>query len=141
MISRRGFLKTSMALIGGAVIATYVEPLITLVNTPRDWIEDRNDFYIVRIPDGKTFAKETLTKPTLFVFGLGSVVDRVQVSGFVNLCGGAGTRVTNSFFDCSKCFIEGRKSVVHVASMQGLLIADCQINAGGLWLPPQKDTL
>lgn len=113
MIERRGFLKVLGAIAASTGIIHYAEAKV-LMPEQGSWIEDKGDYYIVRIPDGKTFAHETLDKPTIFGFGQDSRVEYVTVNGFVNMYMPRGGYVYGSKFDASKCAMHGRREVILV---------------------------
>jgi hypothetical protein len=71
--TRRTFLRLTGAAAGALVIAKYAEPLAVLADHG-PWVEDKGDFYIVRVPDFKTFANEHLEKPTIFLLGESATV-------------------------------------------------------------------
>jgi hypothetical protein len=62
---RRTFLKASagVALAAAAMskgLTLLDEPELLIADSHKDWIEDRGEFYIVRVPDYKTFARQAL---------------------------------------------------------------------------------
>ena len=111
-VERRGFLKLAAAFIGGMAVTKYVEPIIQVANTHKDWIEDKGDFCIVRVPDFKTFSSEVIEKPVIFILGANSVVRYVDVLGYVNLYGPNGGMVDNCRFDASRMVTEHGRHVV-----------------------------
>lgn len=68
-LTRRGFLKIGVALVGSVMLAKYIEPVLVLPKARHDWVQQLSDFYIVRVPEGKTFAHEALDMPVLFIMG------------------------------------------------------------------------
>ena len=105
MNTRRGFIKIGMAVVGAFTLAKYAEPLIE-VSDLHQWIEDKGDFYIIRVPDFKTFAKETLNKPTIFLLGEQATVRDVEIFGYANVYAPKGGTITQSRIDGSKMITE-----------------------------------
>lgn len=99
---RRTFLKTATALVGGVLAAKYLEPLTNISQIHNDWIEDKGDYYIVRIPDNSIFSNEILDKPTIFVTGAYVALKRLEITGFVNIIAKGPISVMDSMFDASK---------------------------------------
>lgn len=115
MIERRGFLKVATMMVGSVLVAKYIEPVIELIKPEKHtWIEDKGDFYIVRVPEYKTFAKEVLDKPTIFLMDHHSTVTQVDVKGYSNIKMSGCCTVTESRFDISKMITEQERSVVLV---------------------------
>lgn len=112
--TRRGFLKIGTTILGGLTVAKYTEPLIDLAPSVHDWIEDRGDFVIVRVPKFKTFANEVINKPAIFLLGQGSTVTGVDVKGFANVRLGQRSRLLDSRFD-ARMLTETERPVVYVA--------------------------
>jgi len=111
-IARRGFLQIATMLIGGVAIGKFIEPEIAIAKTHKDWIEDRGGFYIVRVPDFKTFSRERLDKPTIFLLGDESEVSYVDVTGYANFDIPKTGIIHSCSFDGSKMHVDGRDSVV-----------------------------
>jgi len=111
-IERRGFLKVGTALVGGVVLAKYVEPILAALPERHEWIEDRGDFLIVRVPDYKTFAKERLEKPTIFLMGERATVRDVRVIGFSNVYAPHGGIVSGCRFDGSSMATDTDRAVM-----------------------------
>ena len=118
MNTRRGFIKIGMAVVGAFTLAKYAEPLIE-VSDLHQWIEDKGDFYIIRIPDFKTFAKETLNKPTIFILGEQSTVRDVEIFGYANVYAPKGGLITDMLFDGRKMVTEKARPLV-VLNARGL---------------------
>jgi hypothetical protein len=127
--TRRGFLKIGAAIVGGIAISRYAEPVIKIEQS-HDWIEDRGDFVIVRVPDFKSFAKETIDKPAIFILGEKSVIDTVAVAGFANIYAPKGGLVIGSQFDASKMATELERSVLNIKGGCAVQIRDCNIFGG-----------
>jgi len=113
MIERRGFLKIATTLMGGAMLATYTEPLIKLA-TPEShkWIEDKGDFYIVRVPMYKSFTKEHLDRPTIFLMDNYSIVSDVTVIGYSNFKTQGSRIISNCCFDITNTKTVNERSAV-----------------------------
>jgi hypothetical protein len=115
MIERRGFLKVATMMVGSVLVAKYIEPAIELIKPEKHtWIEDKGDFYIVRVPEYKTFAKEILDKPTIFLMDHHSTVTQVDVKGYSNIKMSGYCTVTESRFDVSEMITEQERSVLLV---------------------------
>lgn len=123
--TRRGFLKLVTTIIGGIAITKYSEPIVQ-VKSSHEWIEDKGDFAIVRVPDFKTFANETIAKPTIFILGQQSIVKQVDVTGFANVYAKQGGMVFGSRFDASKMEIQDRDAILHLVA-ENTQIIDCQL--------------
>lgn len=84
-----------------------------------DWVEDRGGHYIIRVPDLKTFNKQVLDKPCIFLLGENSTVKDCEVRGFTNIFMRRGSLFTNTFIDATNYSCEGRDSVVEFAGNGG----------------------
>lgn len=93
-LSRRGFIAAASALAATVSAAMSLPPGIKLlnetdneepVNLSKDWITDKGDYYIVHVPEGKTFSGEMLDKSTVFYTEQFSRVNNVSVMGFANV--------------------------------------------------------
>ena len=84
-LDRRGFLKAGTALIGGVVLARYVEPLNLPNQEHKDWVTDKGDYYVIRVPDNKGMRKELFDKPVIMTLGENSYADGITVIGFMNV--------------------------------------------------------
>jgi hypothetical protein len=98
MTARRTFLKLATATVGGAIITTYSEPY-AFIKDKSGWITDKGDYYIVRVPDYKSFAGETMDKNTIFILGNSALVTRVSVLGFVNITAPNGATLNEMLLD------------------------------------------
>ena len=127
---RRGFLKLISAAAGALALARYAEPFVAVADTHRDWIEDNGDYLVVRVPDFKTFANETLKKPVIFLLGQQAIVRHVDVAGFVNLFSPKGGIIYGSCFDCSQMVTENKRPVAVVMG-DGLIIDSCHLICSG----------
>lgn len=112
---RRTFLKAGTALGAGKLLTLYTEPLSEIVVPKKhEWIEDKGDFYIVRVPDYKTFAGECLNRNTIFLVGVGATVHQVSVTGYANVLLNHQSRMHQVHIDASDCLVAGRNCVVLV---------------------------
>jgi hypothetical protein len=121
---RRTFLKAGTAVLGALALTRYTEPLIAMPDSSHEWIEDKGDFVIVRVPDFKTFANEVIDRPAIFIMGENAAVKHVEVKGYVNLYAPKGGSVTNSIFDASKMLVGRERSVMELKA-ENVVISDC----------------
>lgn len=127
--TRRGFLKLGTAVIGGMAITRYAEPIIQLADR-LEWVEDKGDYCIIRVPDFKTFANESITKPAIFILGELAIVRSVRVEGFANIYAPKGGRVMDSLFDSSRMVVKKERPVVNL-NAKDTIISDCQFIGNG----------
>lgn len=118
--ARRGFLKLGAAVVGSLAIMRYAEPIIQLTKH-HEWIEDRGDFVIVRIPDFKSFANEQINKPVVFLMGEQSTIRNIDVKGFANIYAPRGGSFTDSSFDSRHIVTESNRSAIELRG-QGMII-------------------
>lgn len=123
MSTRRTFLKLAAATATALDITRYAEPLQKIASKG-EWVEDRGDFYVVRVPDFKTFARETLDKPTIFLLGERATVADVMVAAHCNIHAPKGGRVVGSYFDTRMVEMEKSRPVMLLAG-RGMLIQGC----------------
>jgi hypothetical protein len=128
-IARRGFLKVGAAILGGLAITRYSEPIIQIVEK-NEWIEDKGDYVIVRVPDFKTFAQEAIGKPAIFILGEQAIVRGVYVNGFANIYAPKGGLVTASRFDASRMLTEKVRPVINLKA-EDVSINDCHLIGNG----------
>jgi hypothetical protein len=121
---RRTFLKAGTAVLGALTLAKYTEPLIAMPDSSHEWIEDKGDFVIVRVPDFKTFANEVIDRPAIIIMGEKSVVREVDVQGYVNVYAPKGGYVTSSRFDASKMMVARARPVMELKA-ENAVICDC----------------
>lgn len=113
--NRRSFLKTGTTLVGGVLLTKYIEPIVPIAELKKhEWVEDKGDFYIVRVPDSKTFANELLDKPTIFLLGHHTVVRDIIVNGYANISHKGTSLITTSRFDVSKMLLSTNRSILSV---------------------------
>lgn len=127
---RRTFLKAGTAVLGALTLARYTEPLIAMPDSSHEWIEDKGDFVIVRVPDFKTFANEVIDRPAIFLLGENANVKHVDVKGYVNLYAPKGGSVTYSKFDASKMLVGRERSVMELKA-ENIVISDCIFEGTG----------
>lgn len=117
MIERRGFLKVATMMVGSLLVAKYIEPIIQIVTPEKhSWIEDKGDFYIVRVPKNKIFANEHLDKPTIFLMDDSSYVHDVNVEGYSNIMMTGKCKLLNCNFDTSKMVVQENRPAVIITS-------------------------
>jgi hypothetical protein len=129
-IERRGFLKLGAALVGALVLTRYAEPVVAVADTHHDWVEDKGDYVIVRVPDFKTFANEVISKPVIFILGEQAIVRAVEVEGFANIYAPKGGTVLESRFDASRMAVENERAVVGVKGKH-ITISQCHLIGTG----------
>ena len=84
MLQRRGFLQIFGATAAAVGLTRYAEPFVSIA--PRhEWIEDRGDFLIIRVPDGKTFAREVIDKPAILFLGANAIAHTLQFRSYLNV--------------------------------------------------------
>lgn len=115
MSERRGFLKLAAAL----GLVHYAQPLLA-TKPLHDWVDDRGDFYVVKVPEGKSMSHEVFSKPTIFQLGNGAVLSGLTVHGFCNMYGRGQILIKDSVFDASKCSVDEDRSVVFLDGSCGL---------------------
>ena len=125
MLLRRAFLK----LAGASAVAAYAEPMIALESARHEWVEDRGDFYLIRVPDFKTFARESLDKPTILILGASAKALDVLVDGYLNVFAPAGGLVSGFFVDGRNMRTEKARSAVFIKG-DGLTFRDSYIESG-----------
>lgn len=112
-LTRRGFVAAASAMAASIAAAMSLPPGVKLlnetdneepVNLSKDWITDKGDYYIVHVPEGKTFRNELLDKSTIFYIENGASVRGVSINGFVNAI------VLNEFADFSHNVIDTSKT-------------------------------
>lgn len=130
VIERRGFLKLGAALIGALTLAKYAEPLVAVADTHHDWIEDKGDYMIVRVPDFKSFANEFIAKPVIFILGEQATVRAVEVEGYANIYAPKGGLVTASRFDGSRMVTEKDRPLVNLKA-KDLTVSECHFIGTG----------
>jgi len=116
---RRTFLKASagVALAAAAMskgLTLLDEPELLIADSHKDWIEDKGDFYIVRVPDYKTFARETLDKPTILLLGENSTAKDLDIDGYLNVEIGNYSHFLDSRIDSSKYLVSTGRPVVNI---------------------------
>lgn len=110
-LSRRGFMVAASALVATVSQAMNLNKgIVSLIETDKEapvekaneWITDRGDFYIVRVPEGKTFSKHDFDKSVVFYLEHQATVSMVSVMGFTNLIlESDAARFTDGYLDCS----------------------------------------
>lgn len=111
---RRTFLKIGSALVGATAVTTYAEPLLNVLtpDAKHQWVQDKGDYYVVTIPENKSFAKENLDKPTIFLFGDNAKLIDVSVLGFANMRGAQNVGIHDFFCDAGKVSAKDRRDAI-----------------------------
>lgn len=133
MTTRRIFLKLAGAvtgLVAASSLVKYAEPYAKLSEIG-EWIEDRGDFFIVRVPDYKMFAGEILNKPTIFLLGERAVVKDVRVNGFANVHAPNAGMVLGCMFDTSGMKVARNRPIVEIKGF-GLKFERCLLTGNSL---------
>lgn len=110
-MQRRTFLKVlgaGAAAIGiGSKLNQYLESteFIPEYSQYKDWIQDKGSYLLVRIPDGKSMANVTFDKPTLFIMGEHSWLDRIRMNDYCNIYAPSHAKIINSLFDIEQSVI------------------------------------
>lgn len=134
-LTKRGFLKLGAALVGGVSLMRYAEPAIALPE-PQEWIEDRGDFFIIRIPDGKELVNELIAKPAIILLGAGAELRRVWIDGFANLMAPKGGILRDCSFDGSTMSTESARPVLllrgssHLSILGGMITGNEKNSSG-----------
>lgn len=108
-IHRRSFLRIGAAAAGVLMLPVYAEPE---GNEPieesaqKNWVDDRGSFYLVRVPDEKTFSREMFDKPTIFLLGVNARVSQCAVFGHTNILMKSGSQFVESEVDVRRCLIQ-----------------------------------
>lgn len=143
MTTRRGFLKLAAATAGAIGLTKYAEPWLQLPET-HEWVEDRGDFYVVRVPQSQRFANERLDKPTIFLLGAYSMLEGVQVDGFTNISAMGGAAIQQCHFNASRMEVSRNRSVVEMkafgATMRDCLFVGNGASVAGLHILPGSDS-
>lgn len=91
-MDRRTFVNSAFAVVASntslllnATPILHLEELTVPKYEPSSWITDKGDYYVVKIPDGKTFIKEVLDKPSIIVLGENSKLSDLTVHGYASL--------------------------------------------------------
>ena len=139
MMLRRGFLKMVGA-VAALGVTKYAEPMVPVAPEYRDWIEDRGDFFILRVPDFKSFAGEVLNKPSLILLGRRAELRNTTVHGYTNLYVPQGGLVSESTFDGSSMKTARDRGTLWVqgesVTLEGCFFigSGAAIQAGSAWI-------
>jgi hypothetical protein len=132
MNTRRTFVKKSMALVGGLSVITYAEPKVLFFKDV-DWVTDKGDYYIVKVPDFKMLSREIFDKPCIILLGERAVVSDVRVQGFVNITAPRCGLVKDCHFDASSSQVLRDRPAMIVEKSQALAFECCSfITYGGV---------
>lgn len=119
MIERRGFLKMLGALGASTGLVTYAEPLMKLAPVRHEWIEDRGDFVIIRVPDYKSFAHEVIEKPAIMFLGYGAAAEFLEFRSYLNVDFGQGSWLRHSEVDTTRSRTELQRSTLRMRGRNG----------------------
>lgn len=131
-LSRRGFLKVGVASVAGTLLTKYTEPLVRLAYNKSDWITDKGDYYILQIPESKSFSNMEFDKPLIVVMGNSSRLKEISVSGLTNVIMGHYTTINSCRFDSRSFLSEEQRPVVKlsVRGSDNWIVSDCSFFAG-----------
>lgn len=130
-LSRRGFLKVGVASVAGVLLAKYAEPVMSILDNKNDWVTDKGDYYILRIPDFKSFANHKFDKPLIVVMGECSRMSNTTVQGMTNLIVPKGGEVAKCSFNCREFLTEEPRPVVKVSEKHNnLTVVDSEFIGG-----------
>lgn len=126
-LSRRGFLVVASGLV--TTISDAMRPtqgLIALVEAENespvesvsDWITDKGDFYVVRVPAGKTFSIDLLDKSSVFYLENAAMVTRTQINGFVNVV------FETNLGQVKECYFDATNTVLASGNKRDVLALD-----------------
>lgn len=124
---RRGFLKLAAA----AGIVRYAEPLMAM-HDPHEWIEDRGDFVIIRVPEYKIFAGAQIEKPAIFLMGAQSTVRDIRMLSYANILTHGPATIADSVFDARLHQTENERPVMCVGGNSSLTIYGCSFPSFGV---------
>lgn len=130
-LSRRGFLKVGVASVAGVLLAKYAEPVMSILDNKGDWITDKGDYYILRIPDFKSFANHKFDKPLIVVMGESSRMHHTTVQGMTNIIVPKGGEVTECEFNCKEFLTEEPRPVVKVSENSNKVTITDAVIIGG----------
>lgn len=126
-LNRRTFLKLTAAAGAAVGLVRYAEPLQKIMAEHHDWVEDRGDFYIIRVPARQMFAREVLSKPCIFLLGEMAMVADVTVNGFVNLQAPRGGTWTGGMINASNVSVGRKRPALEVQDTIGLSLLGTHI--------------
>ncbi len=113
--NRRTFLKTGTVLVGGVLLFKYIEPIVPIAEPKKhEWVEDKGDFYIVRVPDTKSFVNETLDKPTIFLLGENTLIKGLNIKGYINVAYKGNCAISDLYLDTSKMTLPNERSLMYI---------------------------
>lgn len=117
-MQRRSFL----ALAGATSLACYAEPFTLIQDARHEWIEDKGDYVIIRVPDFKTFASETISKPAILLLGQGATARDVEFGSYLNLHGKPQSRLMKFRLDASRATTQTPRPTLRMNASHALVI-------------------
>jgi hypothetical protein len=115
---RRTFLKLSGSALGAALalkglnLFAEQEEEIDFAPQQSDWIVDRGNYYIVTVPEGKSFSRYDFDKPVLFMLKDRAEVSEVSIDGFITIVGSANCSFLSSKVDTSKTVLQKPRAAI-----------------------------
>jgi hypothetical protein len=128
---RRVFLGAGAVAAGGLLVKSYTEPLGQVAAEYKDWIEDKDDYCIIRVPDGKAFINERIDKNVILLLGAYSTFKGVDVRGYANIATRGPVSIVGCRFNARGFDIAGRGEAIRLESRADLLFSGNLITTNG----------
>jgi hypothetical protein len=132
-LTRRGFLRLAGAAALAVTLPLYREVPQLVVPKPfnqRDWIEDQGDFYVVRVPEGRTMTREQLLdKPVVFFMGARSALEAVEAATAI-VYAPLHARLTDCVFSSASQRFDKERAVLTIAGKSNVELVEPRIKLG-----------
>jgi hypothetical protein len=99
----------------------------------RDWIVEHDDYFHIRVPEGKTLSNEVFGKPCLIEMGDSSRFSGCVIQGFANVYGEREYTFEKVFLDGTRMGTETERSVLNVFRSERPLFIDIDIVGHDRW--------
>ena len=113
-MQRRSFLSVLAGASAALGLARYAEPFALTPDAHHEWVEDKGDYVIIRVPDFKTFARETINKPAILLLGKEATAHDVKFKSYLNLHGKPGSVLRDFSVDASRATTETPRPTVRL---------------------------
>lgn len=128
---RRVFLGAGAVAVGGLLVKRYTEPFGQVAAEYKDWIEDKGDYCIIRVPDGKAFINERIDKNVILLLGAYSTFKGIDVRGYANIATRGPASIVGCRFDARGFDIAGRGEAIRLESSRDFVLNGTSIFANG----------